>query len=72
MNRKEEMTMKKVVSFFLMFVMTVSFASSCSAQEEANMSENTEIILTINQPNMLVNGMEQAIEISCCMVLIAS
>lgn len=26
------------------------------------MSENTEIILTINQPNMLVNGMEQAID----------
>lgn len=54
--------MKKAVSIILTLVMTVFFASSCSAQEEADMIENTEIILTINQPNMLVNGMEQAID----------
>ena len=54
--------MKKTSAVFLILIMTVLSASGCSAQGTTENSESTEIILTINQPVMLVNGTPKNID----------
>ena len=54
--------MKKAVSIILTLIITVSFIISCSAQEDTDITDNTEIILSINQPYILINGAEHAID----------
>lgn len=51
--------MKKLLIFFIVFTMTVFLAVGCSAQEN---TENIEIILTINEPIIVVNNVERNID----------
>lgn len=54
--------MKKISAVFLTLIMTVLSASGCSAQGISDNSDGTEIILTINQPTMIVNGTQKNID----------
>ena len=60
--------MKKLFIFLLAMSMTAVFGGSCGAQNTAETATtmepavNTQIILTIDQPDMLVNGSKRAID----------
>lgn len=51
--------MKKLLIFFIVFTMNVFLAVGCSAQEN---TENIEIVLTINEPIIVVNNVERNID----------
>lgn len=54
--------MKKRLGIFLALMTAMSFSSGCSARESAEYTEYTQIILTVNQPDMTVNGTEYRID----------
>lgn len=54
--------MKKRIAIFLALVTTISYTVLSSAQSTEENANGTEIILTINQPTMLVDGTEQRID----------
>lgn len=60
--------MKKIFSLLLTVSVISPFSGGCSAQDTAattpssDIITDTEIILTIGQPNMLINGFEQSID----------